>query len=164
MHAYFGQFVSENSNCTLPTRLSLVTHTWTFARLVVWANRPIHSITFSATSGDQLEYNGGQGTSGSDLTAKIKLWVMESTTNTTIMYTLIQLPKEQLSLVVTKCLFHASTASDHAQLGPEDAIILQFCVALAMWHHGIFVYNGKVRSQMSFTPSNDHCYINCEPV
>ena len=26
--------------------------------------RPIHSIKFSATSGDQLEYNGGQGASG----------------------------------------------------------------------------------------------------
>ena len=41
-------------------------------------------------------------------------------------------PKEQLSLVVTQCLFHTPTASDHAQLRPEDAIILQFCVALAM--------------------------------
>ena len=56
------------------------------------------------------------------------------------MYILIQLLKEQLSLVVTQCLFHASTTSDHAQLRPEDAIMLQFCVALAMWHHEIFVY------------------------
>ena len=53
---------------------------------------------------------------------------MESTTNAAIMYILIQLPKEQLSLVLTQCLFHASTTSDHAQLRPEDAIILQFCV------------------------------------
>ena len=57
---------------------------------------------------------------------------MESMTNAVIMYVLIQLPKGQLSLVVTLCLSHASTASDHAQLCPEDAIILQFCVALAM--------------------------------
>ena len=48
------------------------------------------------------------------------------------MHMLIQLLKEQLSLVVTQCLFHAPTTSDHAQLRPEDAIILQFCVALAM--------------------------------
>ena len=56
------------------------------------------------------------------------------------MYMLIQLFKEQLSLVVTQCLFHALTTSDHAQLRPEDAIMLQVCVALAMWHHGIFVH------------------------
>ena len=49
-----------------------------------------------------------------------------------IMYMLIQLFKEQLSLVVTQCLFHAPTINDHPQLRPEDAIILQFCVALAM--------------------------------
>ena len=52
--------------------------------------------------------------------------------NASIMDILIQLLKEQLSLVVTQCLFHTSATSDHAQLRPEDAIILQFCVALAM--------------------------------
>ena len=41
-------------------------------------------------------------------------------TNTSM---LMQLLKEQLSLVVTQCLFHAATTSDHAQLRPEDAII-----------------------------------------
>ena len=96
---------------------------------------------FSASSGDQLEYNGSQGASGSDWTAKIKFWVLESTTDASIMYIVMQLLKEQLSLVVTQCLFHASTTSDYAQLSPEDAIILQFCVALAMWHHGVFVYS-----------------------
>ena len=45
---------------------------------------------------------------------------------------LIELLKEQLSLVPTQCLFHSPIASDHAQLRPEDDIILQFCVALAM--------------------------------
>ena len=59
---------------------------------------------------------------------------------------LIQLPKEQLSLVVTQCLFHALITSDYAQLRPEDAIILQFCAALAMWHHGIFVYSIALQS------------------
>ena len=48
------------------------------------------------------------------------------------MYMLMQLLKEQLSLAVPQCLFHAPTTSDHAQLRPEDAIIPQFCVALAM--------------------------------
>ena len=33
---------------------------------------------------------------------------------------------------LTQYLFHASAKSDHAQLRPKDAIILQFCVALAM--------------------------------
>ena len=42
------------------------------------------------------------------------------------MYILVQLLKEQLSLVVTQCLCRASTTSDHAQLRPEEAIILQF--------------------------------------
>ena len=63
---------------------------------------------------------------------KLNCCVLESTTNASIMYMLIQLLKEQLSLVVTQCLFYVSTTSDHAQLRPEDAIILQFSVALAM--------------------------------
>ena len=37
------------------------------------AYRPIHSMKFSASIGDQLEYNASQGARGSDLTAKIKL-------------------------------------------------------------------------------------------
>ena len=49
---------------------------------------------FYATSGDQLEFNGSQGSRGSDWKAKIKLWVLESTTNASIMYILIQLLKE----------------------------------------------------------------------
>ena len=57
---------------------------------------------------------------------------------------LIQSPIKQLPLVVTQYLFHASATCDHAQLHPKDAIILQFCVALAMWHHGIFVYRQKM--------------------
>ena len=44
----------------------------------------------------------------------------------------IQLLKEQRSLVVIQCLFHASTTSDHAESRHENAIILQFCVALVM--------------------------------
>ena len=53
------------------------------------------------------------------------------TTNASVIYILMQLLEEPLSLVVTQCLFHASTTSDHAQLRPEDAIILQFSVVLA---------------------------------
>ena len=47
---------------------------------------------------------------------------------------------EQLPLVVTQCLFHVSNTSEYAQLRPEAAIIVQFCVALAVWDHEIFVY------------------------
>ena len=57
---------------------------------------------------------------------------MESTTNATITCMLIQSLIKQLPLVVTQYLFHASATSNHAQLRPKDAIILQFCVALAM--------------------------------
>ena len=39
---------------------------------------------------------------------------------------------KQLPSVVTQYLFHASATSDHAQLRPKDAIILQVWVALAM--------------------------------
>ena len=47
---------------------------------------------------------------------------------------------EQLPLVVKQCLFHASNKSDHLQLHPEAQLYSNFWVALAMWHHGIFVY------------------------
>ena len=43
---------------------------------------------------------------------------------------LIQSLMKELPLVVTQRLSHASTTSGHAKLRPEDAIILQFCVAL----------------------------------
>ena len=57
---------------------------------------------------------------------------LEPVTNSFATYMLIQSAIEQLPLVVTQCLFHASSASEYAQLCPEAAIILQFCVALAM--------------------------------
>ena len=63
---------------------------------------------------------------------KLNFCVLESTTNATITYMLIQSLIKQLPLAVAQYLFRASTTSDHAQLHPEDAIILQFCVALAM--------------------------------
>ena len=56
---------------------------------------------------------------------------LEAVTNSST-YKMIQSATEQLPPVVTQCLFHASSASEYAQLRPEDAIILQFCVALAM--------------------------------
>ena len=101
-------------------------------------NRPIHPTKFSTTNGDQLEYNGGQGANGSDQTAKIKLRVMESTTNAAIMYILIRLPKEQPSLIVTQCLFHASTTSDHAQLRPEEKCYSNFAL---LWRCDIMEYS-----------------------
>ena len=57
---------------------------------------------------------------------------LEHMTNSSTTYMLIQSAIEQLPLVVTQCLFHASSASEYAQLRPEAAIILQFCVVLAM--------------------------------
>ena len=57
---------------------------------------------------------------------------LEPTTNSSTTYMLIQSAVEQLPLVVTQCLLHASSTSEYAQLRPEPAIILKFCVALAM--------------------------------
>ena len=57
---------------------------------------------------------------------------LEPMTNSPTTYMLIQSAIEQLPLVVTQCLFHASSTSEYAQLRPEAAIMLQFCVALAM--------------------------------
>ena len=56
---------------------------------------------------------------------------LEPMTNSSTTY-MIQSAIEQLPLVVTQCLFHASSTGEYAQLRPEAAIILQFCVALAM--------------------------------
>ena len=50
---------------------------------------------------------------------------LEPMTNSSTTYMLIQSPIEQLPLVVTQCLFHASNTSEYAQLRPEAAIILQ---------------------------------------
>ena len=57
---------------------------------------------------------------------------LEPMTNSSTIYMLIQSAIEQLPLVVTQCLFYASSTSECARLRPEDAIILQFCVVLAM--------------------------------
>ena len=57
---------------------------------------------------------------------------VEPMTNSSTTYMLIQSGTEQLPLVVTQCLFHASSSSEYAQLHSEAAIILQFCVALAV--------------------------------
>ena len=57
---------------------------------------------------------------------------LEPMTNSSTTYMMIQSAMEQLPPVVTQCLFHASSTSEYAQLRPEAAIILQFCVALAM--------------------------------
>ena len=57
---------------------------------------------------------------------------LEPMTNSSTTYMMIQSVIKQLPLVVTQCLFHTSSTSEYAQLRPEAAIILQFCVALAM--------------------------------
>ena len=41
---------------------TLASSRWSF---LVYGYRPIHSMKFSASSGDQLEYNDSQGASGS---------------------------------------------------------------------------------------------------
>ena len=57
---------------------------------------------------------------------------LEPITNSSTTYMLIQSAIEQLPPVVTRCSFHAASTSGYVQLRPEAAIILQFCVDLAM--------------------------------
>ena len=57
---------------------------------------------------------------------------LEPMTNSITTCMLIQSTIERLPLVVTQCLFHASSTDEYALLRPEAAIMLQFCVALAM--------------------------------
>ena len=62
---------------------------------------------------------------------------MKSTEDQSVTYVLIQSFIEQLPLVVKQCSFHASNKSDHLQLHPEVAIILQFFSCLGdvtSWH------------------------------
>ena len=51
---------------------------------------------------------------------------MKSTKYQSTTYVLIQPFIKQLTLVVNQCFFHACNKSDHLQLRPEVAIILQF--------------------------------------
>ena len=51
---------------------------------------------------------------------------MKSTADQSITYVLIQSFIKQLTLVLKQCFFHACNESDHRQLRPEAAIILQF--------------------------------------
>ena len=64
---------------------------------------------------------------------KLNSECVESTTNEPITFMVIKKPIEKLPLVVTQCLFqYQFSTSDYAHLHPEVAIILQFCVAIAM--------------------------------
>ena len=51
---------------------------------------------------------------------------MKSTEDKSTTYVLIKSFIKQLALVVKQCFFHACNKSDHLQLRPEAAIILQF--------------------------------------
>ena len=86
-----------------------------FLQLVREVYRPIHHMNFSAFAG---------------WAARIQPQEHEMHGRLVQTYVLIQSFKEQLPLVVKQCLFHASNKSDHLQLRPEDAIILQFLSCL----------------------------------
>ena len=55
---------------------------------------------------------------------------MKSTEDQSTTYVLIQSFIKQLTVVVEQCFFHACSKSDHLQLRPEAAIILQFLCCL----------------------------------
>ena len=88
--------------------------------------RRIHHVKFLAFHGNQLEYNDSQG----------RKWIRLSWKNSTSrawnprkispqLNELIQSFIKQLTLVVKQCFFHSCNKSDHLQLRPEAAIILQ---------------------------------------
>ena len=51
---------------------------------------------------------------------------MKSREDQSTTYVLIQILIKQLTLVIKQCFFHARNKSDHLQLRPKAAIILQF--------------------------------------
>ena len=84
-------------------------------------------MNFSAFHGDQLEYNDSQGANGASLAARIQPQeheIDERLVHNLCTDTIVHI--EQLLLVVKQCLLHASNKSDHLQLRPEAAVILQF--------------------------------------
>ena len=71
---------------------------------------------------------------------------MKSTEDQSTTYVLIQSFIKQLTIVVKQCFFHACNKSDHLQLRPEAAIILQFLRCLGNVTYGIFVYRVSLRN------------------
>ena len=67
------------------------------------------------------------------------------------MYMLLQLLKEQLSLVVTQCLFNAPTASDHAQLRRETPLYSSFALP---WPCDIMEYSSIVKASIAIAPGS----------
>ena len=57
---------------------------------------------------------------------EFNLMGMKSTKDWSTTYVLIQSSIKQLTPVVKQCFFHACSKSDHLQLRPEAAIMLQF--------------------------------------
>ena len=72
-----------------------------------------------------MEYNGSQGTQMEE--AKLQEFSLVC--------------MESMTIHPTICLFPVSNACKHVQLHPKAAMILQFCVALTMQHHEIFLYS-----------------------
>ena len=67
---------------------------------------------------------------------------MKSTEDQSTTYVMIQSFIKQLTLVVKQCFFDACNKSDHLQLRPEAAIILQFLSCLGnvtLWNYNFFV-------------------------
>ena len=97
---------------------------------ISWGNyTPIRHVKFSASSWSIMAVRAQMDHIKSQ---DFIFQYLEPVTNSSTTYMLIQSAIEQLPLVVTQCLFRASSTSEYAQLCPEAAIILQFCVALAM--------------------------------
>ena len=82
--------------------------------------RRINHVKFLAFHGNQLEYNGNQSANGAGQGGRIQPQGRK------ISLKLIQSFIKQLTLLGKQCFFHACNKSDHLQLRPEAAVILQF--------------------------------------
>ena len=85
---------------------------------------------------------------------------MKSMEDQSTTYVLIQSFIKQLTLIGKQCFFHACNKSDHLQLRPEAAIILQFLRCLGnVTSRDIRLYNPATQKQ-SATLQREGCNSN----
>ena len=71
---------------------------------------------------------------------EVNLKGMKSTKDQSKTYVLIQSFIKKLTLFVKQYFFHTCNKSDHLHCALKLPLFSNFCFALTMGHHGIFVY------------------------
>ena len=142
-------FFEVNKNAFQNDQMPQVTTNWT--TVILWCNFPDcyrNSIWRTIDQFTTWNFSHLEVTNWSIIVIKvqmsqIKLPIsnfqhLESLANVSTNYVLIQSPLAQLQLVVTQCLFHASTISDHAQLRPESP---SYSNSSLPWRYEILKYS-----------------------